>query len=108
MIPIKRTGIVHAEIVVTIATFNAYFGLLMYFSGGRSIYSLPDWWTSRVILFEHQSADGTWSELTLPFAVMVVCVGLTWALIRRRYAKFWSRSGPIWPRAGRGARTARS
>ncbi len=71
------------SIVVTIATFNAYFGLLMYFSGGRSIYSLPDWWTSRVILFEHQSADGTWSELTLPFAVMVVCVGLTWALIRR-------------------------
>lgn len=71
------------SIVVTIATFNAYFGLLMFISGGRSIYSLPDWWVDRVILFERQSADGSWSELTLPFAVMVACVGLTWILIRR-------------------------
>ncbi len=71
------------SIVVTIATFNAYFGLLMFISGGRSIYSLPDWWSSRVVLFEHQAADGSWSELTLPFAVMVACVGLTWLLIRR-------------------------
>ncbi len=71
------------SIVVTIATFNVFFGLLMFFSGGRSIYSLPDWWTDRVILFEHQAPDGTWSELTLPVAVMAVCVGLTWLLIRR-------------------------
>lgn len=82
-----NAGLIHRfriiSIVVTIATFNAFFGLLMFMSGGRSIYTLPDWWTERVILFEHESADGTWSELTLPFAVMVVCVGLTWVLIRR-------------------------
>lgn len=71
------------SIIVTIATFNAYFGLLMYLSGGRSIYDLPDWWTDRVVLFEHQAPDGTWSELTLPVAVMAVCVGATWFLIRR-------------------------
>ncbi len=29
------------SIVVTIATFNAFFGLLMFFSGGRNIYNLP-------------------------------------------------------------------
>lgn len=82
-----NAGLIHRfriiSIVVTIATFNAFFGLLMFMSGGRSIYTLPDWWTDRVILFEHESADGTWSDLTLPFAVMVVCVGLTWILIRR-------------------------
>lgn len=71
------------SIIVTIATFNIYFGMLMFISGGRSIYTLPDWWVDRAILFEHQAADGTWSELTLPFAVMVVCVALTWILIRR-------------------------
>ena len=32
-------------IVVTIATFNAFFGLLMFFSKGRFIYNLPDWWS---------------------------------------------------------------
>lgn len=70
------------SIVVTIATFNAFFGLLMFFSGGVFIYDLPDWWTSRIILFEHQSADGIWSELTLPVAVMAACVLATWALIK--------------------------
>jgi simple sugar transport system permease protein len=71
------------SIVITIATFNAFFGLLMFFTTGKSIYNLPDWWLDRVILFEHQSADGTWSELTLPVAVMALCVAATWTLIRR-------------------------
>lgn len=71
------------SIVVTIATFNVFFGLLMWLSRGRSIYVLPDWWTERIILFEHQSPDGTWSELILPVAVMAFCVGITWLLIRR-------------------------
>ena len=71
------------SIIITIATFNAFFGLLMFFSGGRSLYNLPDWWVERIALLSHQSADGTWAELTFPVAVMAVCVLATWALIRR-------------------------
>lgn len=70
-------------IVVTIATFNAFFGLLMFFSKGRFIYDLPDWWSTRIVLWEHQSADGRWAELNLPVLAMVVCIVLTWLLIRR-------------------------
>lgn len=70
-------------IVVTIATFNAFFGLLMYFSKGRFLYDLPDWWVDRIIIFERQIANGAWAELTLPVAVMVVCMLATWALINR-------------------------
>jgi simple sugar transport system permease protein len=69
-------------IVVTIATFNIYFGLLMFFSKGKFIYRLPDWWSSRVVLFEHQGADGRWAELNLPVLVMAVCAIATWILIR--------------------------
>ena len=87
MLGLVNAALIHTfriiTIVVTIATFNAYFGLLMFLSGGRSIYNLPDWWSDRVILFEHQAADGTWSELTLPVAVMAGCVAATWLLIRR-------------------------
>ena len=36
------------SIVVTIATFNAFFGLLMFFTGGKYIYDLPGWWTQRI------------------------------------------------------------
>ncbi|MEM9223493.1 MAG: ABC transporter permease [Pseudomonadota bacterium] len=71
------------SIVVTIATFNAFFGLLMFFTRGVSIYSLPDWWTDRIILWERESASGAWAEITLPVAIMVACVFFTWLLISR-------------------------
>ena len=71
------------SIVITIATFNAFFGLLMFFTKGRSIYTLPDWWVDRIFIFEHQSASGVWSELHLSVAVMVVCLIATAVLINR-------------------------
>ncbi|TRD15590.1 ABC transporter permease [Palleronia caenipelagi] len=70
------------SIVITIATFNAYFGLLMSFTKGRNIYTLPDWWVDRIFIFEHQSENGVWSELNLSVAVMIVCVFATVVLIR--------------------------
>ncbi|MEJ6393514.1 ABC transporter permease [Gymnodinialimonas sp. 2305UL16-5] len=70
------------SIVITIATFNAFFGLLMFFTRGRNIYSLPDWWRDRIFIFEHQSASGVWSELNLSVGVMIACVIATAILIR--------------------------
>jgi simple sugar transport system permease protein len=69
------------SIVITIATFNAFFGLLMFFTRGRNIYNLPDWWVDRVFIFEHQASNGTWSELNLSVAAMLSCVLATWLLI---------------------------
>ena len=69
------------SIVVTIATFNAMFGLLMFITSGRYLYNLPDWWVDRVLLFEMQAADGTWAELTLPVAVMAAAMAATFILI---------------------------
>lgn len=71
------------SIVVTISTFNAFFGLLMFFSAGRFLYNLPSWWSGRVILWEHQTASGSWAEITLPVLVMALAMLATWALIRR-------------------------
>lgn len=71
------------SIVATISTFNIFFGLLMFFTGGVSIYSLPDWLTTRVVLFEREMADGSWAEITLPVLIMTVCVAATWLLITR-------------------------
>ncbi len=66
------------SIVVTIATFNLFFGGLMFASGGVSLYDLPDWWTTRVVVLSVGSA-----ELTLPVLVMLACALATWALLRR-------------------------
>jgi len=71
------------SIVVTIATFNIYFGLLMFFTKGVSIYNLPDWLTRRVVLYERPMSDGGWAEITLPVLVMAICVFVTWLFITR-------------------------
>lgn len=67
------------SIVVTIATFNALFGLLMWMTSGRSIYDLPDWWTDRVAVV----SLGPGGALTLPTLAMVVAMAATWFLISR-------------------------
>jgi simple sugar transport system permease protein len=69
------------SIVVTIASFNALFGLLMFFTSGRSIYDLPDWWTDRISIFETHAANGSTSNLNLSVAVMVAAMLATWFLI---------------------------
>ncbi len=71
------------SIVATISTFNIFFGLLMFFTKGVSIYDLPDWLSTRVVLFEHEMPDGSWVELTLPVVVMVLCCIATWFLMAR-------------------------
>jgi simple sugar transport system permease protein len=70
------------SIVVTIATFNVFFGLLMFITKGVYLYNLPAWWTNRVVLVAHQASDGTWAELTLPVAVMIVAAFSTWFMLR--------------------------
>ncbi len=70
-------------IVVTISTYNAFFGLLMFFTNGRFLYNLPDWWVSRIIIVERQMADGSWAELTLPVAIMFVVMFATYMLINK-------------------------
>ena len=71
------------SIVVTIATFNVFFGFLMFFTRGVSIYDLPDWWLDRVILFEYETASGDFAEITLPVIATMITVLATWALLRR-------------------------
>ncbi|SAK86781.1 monosaccharide-transporting ATPase [Caballeronia hypogeia] len=70
------------SIVVTIATFNVFFGGLMFLTGGVSIYDLPDWWVDRVSIVHIDTASGA-ATLALPVAVMVVMVAATWFLLRR-------------------------
>ncbi|WP_027350671.1 ABC transporter permease [Halotalea alkalilenta] len=59
------------SIIVTIATFNLYFGLLMVFTGGVSIYDVPDWLYYAVPLIDLPATRGS-ATLYLPVAVMAV------------------------------------
>lgn len=74
------------SIVATISTFNIFFGLLMFFTKGVSIYNLPDWLSNRVVFYEREMADGSWIELTLPVVVMILCCLATWFMISKTTA----------------------
>jgi simple sugar transport system permease protein len=71
------------SIVITIATFNLFFGLLMFFTHGVSIYDLPDWLVHRTVLLDITMPNGDFATLGLPVAAMAVVAAATWFLLRR-------------------------
>jgi simple sugar transport system permease protein len=71
------------SIIATIAMMSVSFSLLMYFSGGKSIYTLPDWWTDRVVFYEWETASGDLVRITLPIVLMIVVALFTWAWMTR-------------------------
>lgn len=70
------------SIIITIATFNLYFGLLMYLTSGRSIYQIPDWLDARVDILSIETAGGL-TRLGLPVAVVAIVALATWGLLNR-------------------------
>jgi len=71
------------SIIATIAMMSVTFSLLMYFSGGKSIYTLPDWWTDRIVFWETETASGDLARITLPIVAMTVVSLFTWAWMTR-------------------------
>ncbi|MGP1394675.1 MAG: ABC transporter permease [Inquilinaceae bacterium] len=74
------------SIIITIATMSVYFALLMYATGGRSIYNLPDWWTQRLVFWQTETASGSLVRITLPIAAMAGVALLTWLFMTRTNA----------------------
>lgn len=71
------------SIIITISTLSMYFSLLMYVTGGRSIYNLPGWWSDPRVLLEWAGADGGSVRITLPVVAMaVVAVFTAWLMNR--------------------------
>ncbi|MDX7952893.1 ABC transporter permease [Lichenihabitans sp. Uapishka_5] len=71
------------SIIATIATMSVTFSLLMYFSGGKSLYDLPDWWTGRVVFWQTESPNGDLTRITLPIVMMGVAALGTWLFMTR-------------------------
>ena len=61
------------SIIATIATLNIFNGLLIFFSGGRWISAMPEWFGdfSNVLLFRHTNADGFESGLSIITAIFL-------------------------------------
>ncbi len=64
------------SIIVTISMQSVIFGLLMYFTDGRLIYDLPEWWVEPTNLYTFGSSGNLYS-ITVPIMVLALCIALT-------------------------------
>ncbi|STQ44376.1 Autoinducer 2 import system permease protein lsrC [Ewingella americana] len=53
-------------IIITIATLNLFYGLLVYLTNGTWLYGFPDWFMTGINWFSFTAADGYDYGLTLP------------------------------------------
>jgi simple sugar transport system permease protein len=72
-----------SSIIVTIATLNIFYGLLVFATGGRYIYSLPDWFAKGIWWFEFVDKDQIPYGINLQILMLVLCFALTWLILNR-------------------------
>lgn len=71
------------SIIITISTMSVFFALLMYFTGGKSIYDLPPWWSTPIALAQFPGGGDAPVRVTLPIAVMLaVAIGTAFIMNR--------------------------
>jgi simple sugar transport system permease protein len=71
------------SIIITIATLNVFYGVLIFVTRGKWIYSFPDWFAGGFTLFELTTSDGMIYSLSLPILVLLAVVAMTGFLLNR-------------------------
>ena len=72
-----------SSIIVSIATLNIFYGLLVFTTGGKYIYSLPDWFGDGIYWFEYVDADEISYGINLQILALVTMFTITWLLLNR-------------------------
>jgi len=68
-------------IIITIATLNVYYGLLVYATKGTWLYGFPDWFMNGINWFSFTAADGYDYGLTLPLLCLAAVIIVTAVLM---------------------------
>ncbi|WP_374447777.1 ABC transporter permease [Stella sp.] len=68
-------------IIVTIATLNVFYGLLVFQTGGRYIHALPDWFAAGIWWFEYVDADQIPYAVNLQILLLVLALAATAVLL---------------------------
>ena len=72
-----------SSIIVSIATLNIFYGLLIFTTGGKYITSLPKFFRDGISWFEYEDASGVPYALNLQILVLVVAFVAAWLLLNR-------------------------
>ncbi len=71
------------SIIASIATLNIFYGLLIFLTGGKYLYQLPDWFAHGIYWFEFEDAAQNSYGLNLQILCLAVALLLTWLLLNR-------------------------
>ncbi len=69
------------SIIVTISTLNAFYGLLIFITGGKWLYGFPMWFMDKNLV-SFQRADGSLFGLSMPITLLVAAIIVTWIILR--------------------------
>jgi simple sugar transport system permease protein len=72
-----------SSIIVTIATLNLFYGLLMFATRGDEIFALPDWFVNGASWTVYTDAQQAEYAITLPMLGLVFAFALTAILLKR-------------------------
>jgi simple sugar transport system permease protein len=72
-----------SSIIVSIATLNIFYGLLIFFTGGKYITSLPKFFRDGLSWFEYDDANGVPYALNLQILILVLAFSVAWLLLNR-------------------------
>ena len=71
------------SIIVSVATLNIFYGLLIFVTGGKYIYALPDWFATGIFWFEFDWGKDSSYGVNLQILVLGLSFLLTWLLLNR-------------------------
>ncbi len=71
------------SIIITIATLNVFYGVLIFVTRGKWIYNFPDWFAEGYSLFDFTAADGTDYSFSLSIIVLLAVFAVTGFLLYR-------------------------
>ena len=72
-----------SSIIVSIATLNIFYGLLIFFTGGKYITSLPKFFREGIWWFEYDDVSGTPYALNLQILILALAFLSAWLLLNR-------------------------
>ncbi len=70
------------SIIITISVQSLLFGVLMWLTEGRSIYDLPEWWTTQHEIFPFTLGEDSY-QIGLPFLLMLILTFVTWLILTK-------------------------
>jgi ribose/xylose/arabinose/galactoside ABC-type transport system permease subunit len=72
-----------SALIVTIATLNVFYGILLTVTRGADIFSLPEWFNAGIELVFHTDAQGASLAINFQIIALFVAFLVTWLLLNR-------------------------